>query len=42
MPRLGAGLVRFDLEVVNQKDVVVSSGSLRMLMRSKDTKEKKA
>ena len=41
MPRLGAGLVRFDLEVVNQKDVVVSSGSLRMLMRSKDAKEKK-
>ena len=42
MPRLGAGLVRFDLEVVNQKNVVVSSGSLRMLMRSKDTKEKRA
>ena len=42
MPRLGAGLVRFDLEVVNQKDVVVSSGSLRMLMRSKDAKENKA
>ena len=42
MPRLGAGLVRFDLEVVNQKDVVVSSGSLRMLMRFKEAKEKKA
>ena len=42
MPRLGAGLVRFDLEVVNQKDVVVSSGSLRMLMRSKNAKENKA
>ena len=42
MPRLGAGLVRFDLEVVNQKGVVVSSGSLRMLMRSKDAKEKRA
>ena len=42
MPRLGAGLVRFDLEVVNQKGVVVSSGSLRMLMRSKDSKEKRA
>lgn len=45
MPRLGAGLVRFDLEVVNQKDVVVSSGSLRMLMRSQRarvTKEKQA
>ena len=39
MPRLKAGLVRFDLEVVNQKDVVVSSGSLRMLMRSTATKE---
>ncbi|MGI8423683.1 MAG: MaoC/PaaZ C-terminal domain-containing protein [Chloroflexota bacterium] len=33
MPRLSAGLVRFDLEVVNQRDTVVSSGSLRMLMR---------
>jgi acyl dehydratase len=42
MPRLGAGLVRFDLEVVNQKNVVVSSGSLRMLMRSKLAKEKTA
>ncbi len=42
MPRLGAGLVKFDLEVLNQKDVVVSSGSLRMLMRSKETKEKRA
>ena len=42
MPRLGAGLVRFDLQVVNQKDVVVSNGSLRMLMRSKETKEKRA
>ena len=42
MPRLGAGLVRFDLEVVNQNDVVVSSGSLRMLMRSKLAQEKKA
>jgi acyl dehydratase len=41
MPRLGAGLVRFDLQVVNQKDVVVSNGSLRMLMRSKDMTEKK-
>ena len=41
MPRLGAGLVRFDLEVVNQRDVVVSNGSLRMLMRSKVQKEKK-
>jgi acyl dehydratase len=36
MPRLKAGLVRFDLEVVNQKGVVVSSGSLRMLMRMKE------
>ena len=42
MPRLGAGLIRFDLELLNQKNVVVSSGSLRMLMRSKETKEKKA
>ena len=36
MPRLKAGLVRFDLEVVNQKGQVVSSGSLRMLMRMKE------
>lgn len=36
MPRLKAGLVRFDLELVNQKQVVVSSGSLRMLMRMKE------
>ena len=42
MPRLGAGLIRFDLELLNQKNVVVSSGSLRMLMRSKETKEKRA
>jgi 3-hydroxybutyryl-CoA dehydratase len=35
MPRLKAGLVRFDLEVVNQKGAVVSSGALRMLMRMK-------
>ncbi len=33
LPRLGAGLVKFDLEVRNQDDVVVSSGALRMLMR---------
>lgn len=41
MPRLGAGLVRFDLEVVNQKGVVVSSGSLRMLMRMREQREHK-
>ena len=35
LPRLKAGLVRFDLEVRNQRDQVVSSGSLRMLMRMK-------
>ena len=40
MPRLGAGLVRFDLEVVNQKGTVVSSGSLKMLMRMKHHKER--
>ncbi len=33
LPRLGAGLVRFDLELRNQRDQVVSTGSLRMLMR---------
>ena len=33
LPRLGAGLVRFDLEVRNQDDQVVSTGALRMLMR---------
>ena len=40
MPRLGAGLVRFDLEVVNQKGTVVSSGSLKMLMRMQHQKER--
>jgi acyl dehydratase len=33
IPRAKAGLVRFDLEVVNQAGQVVSTGSLRMLMR---------
>jgi 3-hydroxybutyryl-CoA dehydratase len=33
LPRARAGLVRFDLEVVNQHQQVVSSGSLRLLMR---------
>jgi len=37
MPRLKAGLVRFELEVVNQKGTVVSTGSLRMLMRMRST-----
>ncbi|MGH2350432.1 MAG: MaoC family dehydratase [Chloroflexota bacterium] len=35
LPRAGAGLVRFDLEVVNQRGQVVSAGSLRLLMRLK-------
>lgn len=35
LPRAGAGLVRFALEVVNQRGQVVSGGSLRMLMRLK-------
>jgi acyl dehydratase len=35
LPRARAGLVRFDLEVVNQRAQVVSAGSLRMLMRRK-------
>jgi acyl dehydratase len=33
LPRARAGLVRFELEVVNQDDQVVSGGSLRLLMR---------
>ena len=33
LPRARAGLVRFDLEVVNQDGQVVCSGGLRMLMR---------
>src|SRR5204863_2874624 len=33
LPRVGAGLVQFDLEVRNQRDEVVSTGRLRMLMR---------
>lgn len=37
IPRAKAGLVRFDLQVVNQGDATVSSGSLRMLMRMKGT-----
>jgi acyl dehydratase len=36
LPRVGAGLVTFALEVRNQRDQVVSSGSLRMLMRMRD------
>lgn len=35
MPRAGGGLVRFDLELVNQEGQVVSSGALRMFMRLK-------
>ena len=34
--RHGTGLVRFDLEVLNQRGEVVGGGSLRMLMRSRD------
>jgi 3-hydroxybutyryl-CoA dehydratase len=33
IPRAKAGLVRFDLEVVNQHGKTVSAGSLRLLMR---------
>ncbi len=33
LPRLKAGLVRFELELLNQRDALVSSGSLNMLMR---------
>ena len=33
LPRLKAGLVRFDLEIHNQEGEVVSTGALRMLMR---------
>lgn len=35
MPRVGGGLIRFDLELVNQEDVTVSAGGLRLLMRLK-------
>ena len=35
IPRARAGLVAFALEVVNQREQVVSSGSLRLLMRMK-------
>ena len=35
LPRAAAGLVRFDLEVVNQHGQVVGGGSLRLLMRMK-------
>jgi len=34
--RHGTGLVRFDLEVVNQHGEVVGGGALRMLMRSRE------
>lgn len=33
LPRTGAGLVTFELELVNQHGVVVSNGNLRLLMR---------
>jgi acyl dehydratase len=35
IPRAKAGLIRFDLVVVNQDGAVVSSGALRLLMRMK-------
>jgi acyl dehydratase len=37
IPRARAGLVRFDLEVVNQRDQIVCTGSLRLLMRMQPT-----
>ncbi|HEX2037752.1 MAG TPA: MaoC/PaaZ C-terminal domain-containing protein [Chloroflexota bacterium] len=37
LPRAGAGLVRFELEVVNQHGQVVSAGALRLLMRLRPT-----
>jgi acyl dehydratase len=37
MPRLKAGLVRFELDVVNQSGVVTCTGALRMLMRMRPT-----
>ncbi len=33
IPRAKAGLIRFELEVVNQDGAVVSGGALRLLMR---------
>jgi acyl dehydratase len=36
LPRARAGLIRFDLDVVNQEGATVSSGALRLLMRMKD------
>jgi acyl dehydratase len=35
VPRAGGGLVRFDMEVINQRGQSVGGGSLRMLMRSR-------
>jgi acyl dehydratase len=36
VPRTPGGLVRFEMEVVNQDEQVVCRGSLRLLMRRKD------
>jgi acyl dehydratase len=38
MPRLGMGLITFDVAIVNQKDEVVQKGQWKALIQSKDAK----
>ena len=38
MPRLGIGLVTFDVSIVNQKDEVVQKGQWKALIQSQDAK----
>jgi 3-hydroxybutyryl-CoA dehydratase len=38
MPRLGMGLVTFDVSIVNQKDEVVQKGQWKALIQSQDAK----
>jgi 3-hydroxybutyryl-CoA dehydratase len=38
MPRLGMGLITFDVSIVNQKDEVVQKGQWKALIQSQDAK----
>jgi len=38
MPRLGMGLITFDVSLMNQKDEVVQKGQWKALIQSQDAK----
>ncbi len=38
MPRLGMGMITFDIAVVNQKDETVQKGQWKALIQSQETK----